>query len=189
MDQLIPYQAILFPTDGTLADTCSCAPSHPSSRPSAIRGSTDDEVRLDSLLSFHTPTTTSSPTQYGATPGPRMPHPEAHMDFIAEANGLGGAKPWKYFIVDSLDQMNKKFTHPYISVRDIQGPDYNEKYAWRGNIIIGKFRDHDHPFTSFMDASMADFVSRALDTEAPFNSDPLQPILKNFIRTRARQQC
>ncbi|KAJ7783416.1 hypothetical protein B0H14DRAFT_3507120 [Mycena olivaceomarginata] len=118
----------------------------------------------------------------------RMPHPEAHMDFIAESSGLGGAKPWKYFIVDSLDMMNKKFTNPYIvyypavsrdgmpfpltSIRDIQGSDFNERFAWRGNIIIGKFRDHDQPFTSMMDASMADF-----------------PILKNFIRTRARLQC
>lgn len=102
--------------------------------------------------------------------------------------------------------MNKKFTNPYIvyypavsrdgmpfpinkSIRDIQGSDFNERFAWRGtipllegiiptstqslgNIIIGKFRDHDQPFTSMMDASMADF-----------------PILKNFIRTRARLQC
>ncbi|KAJ7367876.1 hypothetical protein DFH08DRAFT_8077 [Mycena albidolilacea] len=156
MDQLIPYQAIFFPTDG---------------RPPSV-------VQL-----------MTSPTQYGPNPGPRMPHPEAHMDFIAESSGLGGAKPWKYFIVDSLDMMNKKFTNPYIvyypavsrdgmpfpvnkSIRDIQGSDFNERFAWRGNIIIGKFRDHDQPFTSMMDASMADF-----------------PILKNFIRTRARLQC
>ncbi|KAF7330784.1 hypothetical protein MVEN_02417600 [Mycena venus] len=180
MDQLVPYQVIFFPTD-------AFSPGRP---PSVVQLMT-------------------SPTQYGPNPGPRMPHPEAHMDFIAESSGLGGAKPWKYFvsrpsfpspdfaanfsyptkIVDSLDMMNKKFTHPYIvyyptvsrdgmpfpinkSIRDIQGPDFNEKFAWRGNIIIGKFRDHDHPFTSMMDASMADF-----------------PILKNFIRTRARQQC
>jgi hypothetical protein len=54
-------------------------------------------------------------------------------------------------IVDSLDMMNKKFTYPYIvyyptvsrdgmpfainkSIRDIQGRDFNEKYAWRGTI-------------------------------------------------------
>ncbi|KAJ7047777.1 hypothetical protein C8F04DRAFT_21760 [Mycena alexandri] len=151
MDQLIPFQAIFFPTDG---------------RPPSV-------VQL-----------MTSPTQYGPHGGPRMPHPEAHMDFIAEATGLG--KPWKYFIVDSLDGMSKKFAHPYIvyyptvsrdgmpfpinkSIKDIQGADYNEKYAWRGNIIIGKFRDHDRPFESLMDASIADFA-----------------ILKNFIRTRAR---
>ncbi|KAJ7265848.1 hypothetical protein B0H12DRAFT_172826 [Mycena haematopus] len=156
MDQLVPYQAIFFPADG---------------RPPSV-------VQL-----------MTSPTHYGPHPGPRMPHPEAHMDFIAESSGLGGAKPWKYFIVDSLDMMNKKFAHPYIvyyatisrdgmpfpinkSIRDIQGPDFKEKYAWRGNIIIGKCSSYDQPFTSMMDASMADF-----------------PILKNFIRTRARHQC
>ncbi|KAF8211557.1 hypothetical protein K438DRAFT_1568554 [Mycena galopus ATCC 62051] len=160
MDQLVPFQAIFFPTDGR--------------PPSVVQ-----------LMTSHG----LSPTHYGSNPGPRMPHPEAHMDFIAEPSGLGGAKPWKYFIIDSLDGMNKKFSHPYIvyyptvsrdgmpfpinkSIRDIQGPDFNEKYAWRGNIIIGKFRDHNNqPFASMMDASMADF-----------------PILKNFIRTRARQQ-
>ncbi|KAJ7762812.1 hypothetical protein DFH07DRAFT_739178 [Mycena maculata] len=151
MDQLIPFHAILFPSDG----------------------------RAPSVVQLMT-----SPTRYGMNPGPRMPHPEAHMDFVTEANGLGGAKPWKYFIIDSLDQMNRKFTNPYIvyyptvsrdgmpfplnkCIRDIQGANYNEHAAWRGNIIIGKFRDHDAPFTSMMDASMADF-----------------PILKNFIRSR-----
>ncbi|KAK7061354.1 hypothetical protein R3P38DRAFT_3166333 [Favolaschia claudopus] len=154
MDQLVPYQAIFFPCDG---------------RPPSV---------VDLM---------TSPTHYGSNPGPRMPHPEAHMDFIAEASS-GSSKPWKYFIVDALDGMSRKFSNPYIvyyatvsrdgmpfpinkSIRDLQGADFNEKYAWRGNIIIGKFRDHDHPFTSMMDASMADF-----------------PILKNFIRTRARQQ-
>ncbi|KAJ7477150.1 hypothetical protein B0H11DRAFT_1292318 [Mycena galericulata] len=150
MDQLIPYQAIFFPADG----------------------------RAPSVIELMT-----SPTQYG-NPGPRMPHPEAHMDFIAESNGLGGAKPWKYFIIEALEQMTKNFTHPYIvyyptisrdgmpfpinrCIRDIQGVHFNEHAAWRGNVIIGKFRDHDQPFTSMMDASMADF-----------------PILKNFITTR-----
>ncbi|KAJ7179520.1 hypothetical protein C8R46DRAFT_643011 [Mycena filopes] len=153
MDQLIPFQAILFPTDG---------------RPPSV-------VQL-----------MTSPTQYGLLAGPRMPHPEAHMDFIAEATGLG--KPWKYFIVDALDGMSKKFAHPYIvyypvvsrdgmpfpinkSIRDIQSTEFNEKYAWRGNIIIGKFSDHDAPFSSMMNMSMADF-----------------PLLKNFIRARARAQ-
>ncbi|KAF7354946.1 hypothetical protein MSAN_01409600 [Mycena sanguinolenta] len=175
MDQLVPYQAIFFPADGR--------------PPSVVQLMT----RYETILSLSIGSDRRhSPTHYGHNPGPRMPHPEAHMDFIAESSGLGGAKPWKYFIVDSLDMMNKKFTHPYIvyyptvsrdgmpfpinkSIRDIQGPDFQEKYAWRvsqGNIIIGKFRDHDQPFTSMMDASMADF-----------------PILKNFIRTRARQQC
>ncbi|KAJ7717416.1 hypothetical protein DFH07DRAFT_1012663 [Mycena maculata] len=41
----------------------------------------------------------------------------------------------------------------------IQGANYNEHAAWRGNIIIGKFCDHDAPFTSMMDASIAVFPS------------------------------
>jgi len=114
-----------------------------------------------------------------------MPHPEAYMDFIAEPSSLGGAKPWKFFIVYSLDGMNGKFSHPYIvyyptvsrdgkpfpinkSIRNIQDANFCEQNAWRGNVIIGKFHDHDHPFYSLMDASMADF-----------------PIMKNFIRSQA----
>ncbi|KAJ7087245.1 hypothetical protein B0H15DRAFT_950131 [Mycena belliarum] len=153
MDQLIPYQAILFPTDG---------------RPPSV-------VQL-----------MTSPTQFGMNSGPRMPHPEAHMDYIAEANGLGGAKPWKYLLVEALEGMNKKFTNPYIvyyptvsrdgmpfpinkCIRDLQGSHFDERVAWRGNVIIAKYRDH--PFVSMMDASMADF-----------------PILKNFIRGRGSPQ-
>ncbi|KAJ7162626.1 hypothetical protein C8R43DRAFT_304378 [Mycena crocata] len=157
MDQLIPYDVIFFPTDG---------------RPPSV-------VKL-----------MTSPTHYGHNPGPRMPHPEAHMDFIAEATGHG-AKPWTYLIVDALEGMNQKFTHPYIifyptisrdgmpfpinkCVRDIQGRRYSEQFAWRGNILIGKYSQHGQPFTSLMDASMADF-----------------PILKNFIMSRRslRLQC
>ncbi|KAJ6567287.1 hypothetical protein DFH09DRAFT_456728 [Mycena vulgaris] len=153
MDQLIPYQAIFFPTDG---------------RPPSV-------VQL-----------MTSPTQYGPNPGPRMPHPEAHMDFIADSHGLGGAKPWKYLLVEALDGMNRKFTNPYIvyyptvsrdgmpfpvnkSIQDIQGACFDERVAWRGNVIVAKYRDH--PFTSMMDASMADF-----------------PILKNFITSRGSPQ-
>ncbi|KAJ7638444.1 hypothetical protein FB45DRAFT_1132235 [Roridomyces roridus] len=152
MDALVSYQAILFPSDG----------------------------RKPYLVDLMT-----SPTQYGANPGPRMPHPEGHMDFIVESRSLpGGMKPWRYLIVDALDQMTKNFNHPYIvyypvmsrdgmpfpinqAIRDIQGKNFNEHTAWRGNIIIGKFREHDQPFTSMMDASISDF-----------------PILKNFMGTR-----
>lgn len=108
------------------------------------------------------------------------------MDYIAEANGLGGAKPWKYLLVEALEGMNKKFTNPYIvyyptvsrdgmpfpinkCIRDLQGSHFDERVAWRGNVIIAKYRDH--PFVSMMDASMADF-----------------PILKNFIRGRGSPQ-
>ncbi|KAJ7499339.1 hypothetical protein FB451DRAFT_1334787 [Mycena latifolia] len=142
MDQLIPYQAILFPTDG---------------RPPSV-------VQL-----------MTSPTHYGPNPGPRMPHPEAHMDYIAEANGLGGAKPWRNLPTPTLS------TTPPVSrdgipfpinksIRDLQGPFFDERVAWRGNVIVAKYRDH--PFMSMMDASMADF-----------------PILKNFIRGRGSPQA
>ncbi|KAJ8076720.1 hypothetical protein PM082_001143 [Marasmius tenuissimus] len=108
----------------------------------------------------------------------RMPHPEVHMDYIAE--GLG-PRAWKYQLVEALDGMNRKFANPYIifypiisrdgmpfpvnkSIRDIQGRNFVEQAAWRGNIVIAKY--HDNPFTSMMNASMADF-----------------PILKNYLMT------
>lgn len=49
-------------------------------------------------------------------------------------------------------------------IRDIQGRAFREDCAWRGNIIIAKYRDN--PFSSLIHASMADF-----------------PILKNYLLT------
>jgi hypothetical protein len=83
--------------------------------------------------------------------------------------------------VEALDGMNKKFTYPYVifypvvsrdgmpfpinkCIREIQGPLFKEELAWRGNIVIAKYRDDR--FTSMMDASMADF-----------------PLLKNYLST------
>jgi hypothetical protein len=83
--------------------------------------------------------------------------------------------------VEALDGMNRKFANPYIifyptvsrdgmvfpvnkSIREIQGRAYREEYAWRGNIVIAKYRDN--PFSSMVDASMADF-----------------PLLKNYLLT------
>jgi hypothetical protein len=77
--------------------------------------------------------------------------------------------------------MNKKFANPYIvfyptvsrdgrpfpvnrCIREIQGKLFREELAWRGDIIIAKYRDD--PWTSMIDASMADF-----------------PILKNYLLT------
>jgi hypothetical protein len=77
--------------------------------------------------------------------------------------------------------MNKKFANPYIlfypvlsrdgmpfpinkCIRDIQGKSFKEQVAWRGNLVIAKYRDN--PFSSMIDASMADF-----------------PILKNYLLT------
>ncbi|KAJ7283369.1 hypothetical protein C8J57DRAFT_1292314 [Mycena rebaudengoi] len=152
MDQLVAYQAIYFPADG----------------------------RQPSVVELMTSPMTM-PTQHGFHTGPpaRMPHPEVYMDYVAD--GIG-ARPWRYLLVESLDGMNRKFTNPYVvfyptlsrdgmpfpinkCIRDIQGPLFNEQVAWRGNVIIAKFRDS--PFTSMIDASMADF-----------------PILKNFLRNR-----
>ena len=84
-------------------------------------------------------------------------------------------------LIEALDGMIKKFPTPYIvfypvvsrdgmpfpvnkGVREIQGRSYREELAWRGNIIVAKYRDS--PFTSMVDASMADF-----------------PIIKNYLLT------
>jgi hypothetical protein len=80
--------------------------------------------------------------------------------------------------VEALDGMNKKFANPYIifypvvsrdgmpfpvnkCIREIQG---TGETGWRGNIVIAKYRDS--PWTSLLNASMADF-----------------PILKNYLMT------
>jgi hypothetical protein len=82
--------------------------------------------------------------------------------------------------------MNRKFANPYIifhptvsrdgmpfhinkSIREIQGRGFKEEHAWRGNIVIAKYRDN--PFSSMIDASMADF-----------------PILKNYLLTHGAPQ-
>ncbi|KAF4588045.1 hypothetical protein EYR38_010006 [Pleurotus pulmonarius] len=115
---------------------------------------------------------------YNTLHPPRMPHPEEFMDYIAKDLGL---RAWKYQLVEALDGMNRKFTNPYIIfyptvssdglpfpinnfLREIQGPAFKETLAWRGNILVAKYRDN--PFSSMMNASMADF-----------------PILKNYLTT------
>ncbi len=84
-------------------------------------------------------------------------------------------------LVEALDGMNRKFANPYIifypvvsrdgmpfpvnkCIREIQGRSFKEEVAWRGNIVIAKYRDN--PFSSMMHASMADF-----------------PLLKNYLLT------
>ncbi|EDR12527.1 uncharacterized protein LACBIDRAFT_312034 [Laccaria bicolor S238N-H82] len=150
MDQLVAHESILFPSDG---------------RPPSL-------VQL--MTSPMTPTHQAS----FASPPSRMPHPEVYMDYIAE--GLG-SRAWKYQLVEALDGMNRKFANPYIifyptvsrdgmpfpinkCIRDIQARAFREEVAWRGNIVIAKYREN--PFTSMIDASMADF-----------------PILKNYLLT------
>lgn len=108
----------------------------------------------------------------------RVPYPEMYMDYIAE--GLG-PRSWRFKVVEQLEGMNKKFPSPYIvfyptvsrdgmpfpankCAREVQGRCFNEANAWRGNIILAKYRDLD--YSAMMDASMADF-----------------PILKNWLST------
>lgn len=92
-----------------------------------------------------------------------------------------GDLPWRLQVVEQLEGMNKKFPSPYIvfyptvsrdgmpfpankCAREVQGRCFNEANAWRGNIILAKYRDLD--YSAMMDASMADF-----------------PILKNWLST------
>jgi len=80
-----------------------------------------------------------------------------------------------------LDGMNKKFANPYVifypvlsrdgmpfpinkCLKEIQGPNYRENIAWRGNLVIAKYRDEQA--LTLMDATMADF-----------------PLLKNYLST------
>lgn len=54
------------------------------------------------------------------------------------------------------------------AIREIQGRSYSDDNAWRGNIIVAKYRGGGNdPFMSFVDISMADF-----------------PILKNYFLNR-----
>ena len=83
--------------------------------------------------------------------------------------------------VEALDCMTKKFATPYIIfypiisrdgmpfpvnklVRDMQGRLFKEPEAWRGNLIVMKYRDTQ--YSSMTSISMADF-----------------PILKNYLST------
>lgn len=54
------------------------------------------------------------------------------------------------------------------AIREIQGSSFNESNAWRGNVVIAKYRGGgSDPFMSLIDISMADF-----------------PILKNYLLNR-----
>jgi len=109
-----------------------------------------------------------------------MPHPEMYMDYIAE--GLG-PRSWRYKLIEALDEMNTKFATPYIvfyptvsrdgmpfpvnkCVREIQGRNFDEAVAWRGNLVVAKYRDIN--YSEMMDASMADF-----------------PLVKNYLSTHS----
>ena len=88
--------------------------------------------------------------------------------------------------------MSRQFASPYIifypvlsrtgnafpvnkAIQEIQGDHYNADDAWRGNIIVAKYRGGGgDPFMSLIDISMADF-----------------PLVKNYFMTRgpAGQVC
>jgi len=142
MDQMLAFDAILFPADER--------PPH-----------------LVSLMTSPLATPINNP------PEPfrcgRMPHPEMYMDYIAE--GLG-PRSWRFQVIELLEGMTKSFSTPYVvfyptvsrdgmpfpvnkCIREIQGDNYQESKAWRGNLIVAKFRDQE--YAGLMDASMADF--------------------------------
>ena len=77
--------------------------------------------------------------------------------------------------------MNKKFANPYVifypvlsrdgmpfpinkCLKEIQAGNYRENRAWRGNLVVAKYRDEQ--LSALMDANMADF-----------------PLLKNYLST------
>jgi len=151
MDQLSSFEALLFPSDG----------------------------RNPHMVALMTsPMSIPDPHAPHSTHPPQMPHPEVYMDYIAE--GLG-PRAWHYHLVEALDGMNKKFSQPYVvfypvvsrdgmpfpinkCIREIQGRAFRESIAWRGNIIIAKYRES--PFSSMVNGSIADF-----------------PILRNYFMT------
>ncbi|PAV21134.1 hypothetical protein PNOK_0376100 [Pyrrhoderma noxium] len=83
-----------------------------------------------------------------------MPHPEVHMNTVAD---IPNQRAWRVQLVDSLEGMTKNFANPYIifypvvsrtgapfpinrAIREIQGRSYSDDNAWRGNIIVAKYR-------------------------------------------------
>jgi hypothetical protein len=84
-------------------------------------------------------------------------------------------------LVEALDGMSKTFAYPYIiffptvsrdempfpineCIREIQGEEFSERTAWRGNVVIAKCRGYS--WISLLDTSMADF-----------------PLLRNYFMT------
>ncbi|EJD01292.1 uncharacterized protein FOMMEDRAFT_88853 [Fomitiporia mediterranea MF3/22] len=155
MDDLLSYDAILFPADGRPPQVVEL-PTSPLTRTNPQTG----QLILVSV----------------------MPHPEVHMDTITDTPNQ---RAWRVQVVESLDGMTMNFANPYIifyptmsrtgapfpvnrAIREIQGSFFNESTAWRGNIIVAKYRGGGNdPFMSLIDISMADF-----------------PILKNYFLNR-----
>ncbi|KAI0363722.1 hypothetical protein BV20DRAFT_975317 [Pilatotrama ljubarskyi] len=108
----------------------------------------------------------------------RLPHPEVYMDYIADQLG---SQAWRFHLIEALDGMLQKFATPYIvfypvvsrdgmpfpvnkCIREIQGDKFDEMRAWRGNLVVAKYKDAK--YSAMTDASMADF-----------------PIIKNYLST------
>ncbi|KAJ7157044.1 hypothetical protein C8R43DRAFT_883500 [Mycena crocata] len=125
----------------------------------------------------------ANPIRNSMDPSSGMLHPEAHMDLVGILLSLTAQ------IVDALEEMNQKFTRPYLvlyptiscdgfpfpvndSIRSIQGRRYDKQFAWRGDIIVAKYSEHGRPFASLTDASIADF-----------------PILRNFFTFSRSPSC
>ncbi|KAG5352809.1 hypothetical protein C0989_000354 [Termitomyces sp. Mn162] len=165
MDPTYTYDAILFPSDGKELVRCYrplFLTSQLGRQPSLVRLMTripHPEVYMDYVREI---------------PPLMAHHLIRYCTYICMqiAEGLG-PRAWKYHLVEALDGMNRKFTNPYIifypivsrdgmpfpvnkSIREIQARAFKEEAAWRGNIIIAKYRDN--PFSSMMDTSMADFA-------------------------------
>lgn len=157
MENMVSYDAIVFPADERA--------------PHLI------PLMWSNASSYSPVGQSSQPSQPVST---KIPHPEMYMDFIAE--GVGPVA-WRSHVVEMLDGMNKKFANPYIiyyavlsrdgmpfpinkCVKEIQGSQYREGFAWRGNLVIAKFRDEGA--LTPMDATMADF-----------------PLLKNYLATHS----
>ncbi|KAF9779549.1 hypothetical protein BJ322DRAFT_363170 [Thelephora terrestris] len=157
MDKMTNVDAILFPADDRL--------------PHLVPLMTSDATPF----SPH-----GQSSQHPQHPTVRVPHPEMYMDFIPE--GVG-SRVWRSHVIDMLDGMNKKFENPYVIYYPVlsrdgmpfpvneflkkeQGASFRETHAWRGNLVVAKYRDERH--STPMNATMADF-----------------PLLKNYLITHS----
>ncbi|EKM52082.1 uncharacterized protein PHACADRAFT_262546 [Phanerochaete carnosa HHB-10118-sp] len=153
MDDVVSYQALLFPHDDRLPHlvTLTTSPVDTSGVPTAAK-----------------------PFRCG-----KIPHPEVLMDYIAVGSGL---QPWAYKVIDILDGMTQKLAKPYIMFygaisrdglpfpvnkycQELQGAAFfQEDCAWKGNLVIAKYSDQE--YSSMTNISIADF-----------------PLVKNFLQT------
>jgi len=155
MANLLSYDAILFPADGRTPHlvTLSASPV------------TEMDVQTGQLVLISV-----------------LPHPEVHMDLIADNNNRA-TRAWRFQMLKTLDGMTRGFANPYIifypvlprdgssfplnkSIEEIQGRAARDlARTWRGNILVAKYRGGGaDPFMTLMDISMADF-----------------PLLKNYL--------